>query len=234
MARLRGKRLGYPAFLLVVSGVGLTVLVTLLMNPPYFSSAPGYRWPLTVFIYDIVCVAGILAVLFPVACSRAFGVHYSTVQSSQVQAFGIRATRVLGLLIVHGHHPPGSESASHELLVGRRSFCATCYGLLTGAVVSLTLITASAVAGFPAWLASYSANPLYYAGLAGVIAGLLFPLITDLGAKTRYVLAFVFVVGTSLILLGVEQSAANLTADLFVVLLAVFWLLSRITLSHRS
>ena len=67
-----------------------------------------------------------------------------------------------------------------------------------------------------------------------MITGLLQPLMTDVGAKVRFVLAFVFVVGTSLMLLATELLAANLVADLFVVLLAIFLLLSRISLSHRN
>ena len=232
MTRPREKHVAYVAFLLVVSIFGLAISTALLMNTPAFVSAPSYRRTLIAFAYDVVCVAGILAALFPVACTRALGAQFSSAESAQLP--GIRATRLLGLLVIHGHHTSGSELTKHELLVCRRSFCATCYGLLTGAVVSLTTITAFAASGWPGWVGTYSSHLAYSVGVVAVITGLLQPLMTDVGAKTRFVLAFVFVVGTSLMLLATELLTANLVADLFVVLLAIFWLLSRISLSHRN
>jgi hypothetical protein len=230
MTRDQEKHVVYVAFLLMVSIFGLAISTTLLMNPPSFVSAPGYRRALVAFVYDVVCIAGILAALFPVACSRTFAAQFSSVES--VQVLGIRATRLLGLLVVHGHHASGSDLTKHELLVLRRSFCATCYGLLTGAVVSLAIITVFVVSGWPGWIGTYSVHLVYSVGVVAVITGLLQPLMIDVGAKARFVLAFVFVVGTSLMLLATELLTANLVADLFVVLLAIFWLLSRISLSH--
>ena len=233
MTSVRGKDLARLAFLLLVSAVGLVISTTLLMNPPHLASAPGYRWPLTTVVYDIICIAGILAVLFPIACSKVAGIHHSFEQPTEERPFRT-ATRVLGLLVVHGHHPPGSESTKHELLVGKRSFCATCYGLLTGAIVSLAFITVFSVTEWPRLMTIYSAYTLYFVGVTLVITGLLLPIVVDVGAKTRYVSAAVFVVGTGLMLLVTELLTEDLVADLFVVLLAVFWLISRISLSHRS
>ena len=232
MKRDQTKHVAYAAFLLVVSIFGLVISTALLRNPFSFGAAPGYRRTLMALVYDLVCIAGILAVVFPIACSRVSGARFSSAESPQL--LGIRATRFLGLLVVHGHHPSGSELTKHELLVRGRSYCATCYGLLTGAVVSLTIMTAFAVSGWQVWVGTYSAYLAYYVGVAAVITGLLQPLVLEVGAKARFVLAFVFVVGTSLMLLATELLTANLMADLFVTLLAIFWLLSRISLSHWS
>ena len=216
----------------MVSIFGLVISTVLLRNPFSFGAAPGYRRTLMALVYDLVCIAGILAVLFPIACSRMSGARASSAESPQL--LGIRATRFLGLLVLHGHHPSGSELTKHELLVRGRSYCATCYGLLTGAVVSLTIMTAFAISGWQGWVGTYSAYLAYYVGVAAVITGLLQPLTLEVGAKVRFMLASVFVVGTSLMLLATELLTANLMADLFVILLAIFWLLSRISVSHWS
>lgn len=75
---------------------------------------------------------------------------------------------------------------------------------------------------------------MYYVGVAAVVLGLAQTLVLRLGARARFILAMVFVVGTSLMLLATDLITADFMADLFVVLLAVFWLLSRISLSHRT
>ncbi len=232
MKRDQEKHVAYAAFVLLVSVFGLVISTALLRNPFSFGAVPGYRRTLMALVYDLVCITGILAVLFPIACSRVSGARFSSTEPPQL--LGIRATRFLGLFVVHGHHPSGSELTKHELLLRGRSYCATCYGLLTGAVVSLTIMTAFAVSGWQGWVGPYSAYLAYYVGVAAVITGLLQPLVLEVSAKARFVLAFVFVVGTSLMLLVTELLTANLMADLFVILIAIFWLLSRISLSHWS
>jgi uncharacterized membrane protein len=232
MMRGQEQRGAYVAFVLVVSILGLVISTTLLRNPPSFAAASGYRRALMVLAYDLVCIAGILAVLFPVACSGLLGARFSGAEMSGT--FGIRATRFFGVLVVHGHHTSGSESTKHELFFRGRSFCATCYGLLTGAIVSLTIVTAFVVSGWSGWSSIYPGYLVYCTGVVAVVTGLLQTLVPEAGAKARFVLAFVFVAGTSLMLLATELLSRNLVADFFVILLAVFWLLSRISLSHRS
>jgi hypothetical protein len=229
MTKGQDKRHAQVAFVLVVSIFGLVISTALLRNPLSFVAASGYRRGLVVLAYDIVCIAGILAALFPVACSGVLGVRFSSVEAPE--RLGMRATRLLGYLVVHGHHPSGSESTKHEFLVRGRSFCATCYGLMTGGVVSMTTVTGFAASG---WIGIYPAYVLYFVGVAGVITGLLQVFVPEAGAKTRFILAFAFVVGTSLMLLATELLTGNLVADLFVIFLVIFWLLSRISLSHRS
>jgi hypothetical protein len=232
MMRGKEQRGACVAFVLAVSIFGLVISTALLRNPLSFVAASGYRRVLIVLAFDLVCIAGIFAVLFPVACSSLLGVRFSSAEMSG--RLGIPATRFLGVLIVHGHHLSGSESTKHELFFKGRSFCATCYGLLTGAVLSLAMMTAFIVSGWSGWNNVYPAYLVYYVGVVAVVTGLLQTLVPEAGAKARFVLAFVFVAGTSLMLLATELLSKNLVADLFIILLAVFWLLSRISLSHRS
>jgi len=133
-------------------------------------------------------------------------------------------------LLLHGHHPAASGQKSHELWLGGKSYCATCFGLLTGAVVSLTAIVVFALSR---WADGRFAYALYAVGVVSVISALVPALGLRIRAPARFALAAFFVLGTCLMLVATDVLTANLIADLFVVLLAVFWLLSRISLSHR-
>jgi hypothetical protein len=139
----------------------------------------------------------------------------------------------MSVQILHGHHPLESTKR-HELLIMGRSFCATCYGLLAGAVLSLVTVTVFGLSGWSVWTDTHPAYFMYLLGVSGVIVGLSQVLMPSIRARARFALSFLFVVGTGLMLLSTDLLTANLGADLFVVLLAVFWLLSRISLSHRS
>jgi len=181
------------------------------------------------FIYGFICLAGIFAAFFPGPCSRLLGVRRSGEQ--YLRGLDARATRILGILLFHGHHPLGDEgSAMHELRLGGKSFCASCFGLLTGATLSLITL---AVFLFSDWADGYLVHFLYLSGLGGIVLGFV-PALLAIGARTRFVLGTVFVTGTCLMLIAMDVATANLTADLFVVLLALFWLICRISLSHRN
>jgi len=229
--RDREKHDTYASFILVASIFGLAVSAAFLGKPDPFVAASNERRVIIAFAYDLVCIVGMLAVLFPVACSQILGIRALPTEASQER--GIRATRFMSVQILHGHHPLESTKR-HELLIMGRSFCATCYGLLAGAVLSLVTVTVFGLSGWSVWTDTHPAYFMYLLGVSGVSVGLSQGLMPSIRARTRFALSFLFVVGTGLMLLSTDLLTANLGADLFVVLLAVFWLLSRISLSHRS
>lgn len=223
----------YVAFVLAVSIFGLTVSAILLGNPaPFLFPGSDGRRILMAVLYDSVCVVGMLAVLFPVPCAGVIGSRRFLPENAG--SLQVRTTRVLGVLLLHGHHPLGSETVAHELRLGNKTFCASCYGMFAGAFISLTAVTVFAFLGSPVFADARFAYVLYCGGVAGVIPGLLQALVLNTGARVRFVLATLFVVGTSLMLIATDVLTSSLTADLFVLMLAVFWLLSRLSLSHRS
>jgi|GEM_PF-3089682 len=230
--RAQTKRVIPVAFVFLVSIFGLAISAALLGKPASGSEDPTNRRVIIALVYDLVCAAGILAALFPVLCSgvvgsrRLFAEHREDIQR--------RTTEILGIRFLHGHHPVEPESAAHELLIGGKSYCATCYGLLSGAVFSLTVVTAFSLSSWSGWAESGLVLFVYCVGVAAVILGFIQTLTLRLGPRARFAAAMAFVVGTSLMLLATDLLTADLAADFFVVLLAVFSLLSRISLSHRS
>ena len=226
--RSKETRFSLIAFFLGVSAFGLAISASLLSSAPALPTESNARRAIVAIAYGAVCVAGILAALFPAACSGFLGIRRLLAESGG--SLETRATSVFGVLLLHGHHPAGSDQKTHELWLGGKSYCATCLGLLTGAVMSLTAIVLFAPSG---WGDSSLAYALYSVGVVGVILGLIPSFRLRIGARERFGLAAVFVLGTCLMLIATDILTANLIADFFVVLLAVFWLLSRISLSHR-
>jgi hypothetical protein len=227
--RRQERRLGYIAFIIVASAFGLAISASLLGNPAPFHLEFARRKTLVSVVFGSVCVAGILAALFPLPCEGVLGIRSRP--GEDAASLGMRATRLAGVLVLHGHHPPGPGEKRHELRFGRKSFCASCYGLLTGAVVSLAMV---AVFALTSWRDIHLAYVLYGLGVLAAILALVQALVFSPGARTRFVLAAGFVVGASLMLIATDMVTTSLAADLFIVLLAVFWLLSRISLSHRD
>ena len=227
--RSKYRRLLYIVFLLLVSSFGLIISTSMLEQLMQPTIEFGGRKIVVGFIYGSICLGGMLAAFFPGPCSRVMGVHRSGEQ--YLRGLDARATRAFGILLLHGHHPLGDErSTRHELRFRGKSFCASCFGLLTGAIISLMAI---AVFLFSDWADSYLAHFLYFSGLGWIVLGFV-PAILSVGARTRFVLGMVFVTGTCLMLIAMDVATANLTADLLIVLLALFWLISRTSLSHPN
>ena len=75
---------------------------------------------------------------------------------------------------------------------------------------------------------------LYSAGVVAVLAGFVQSFLSSIGPLTRFILAALFVLGTGLMLIAMDALTQDFILDLYVVFLAVFWLLSRMSLSHQS
>jgi len=229
--RKRDGRLAYTAFVLIVSTFGLITLASLLPAPVTKTATPDLRMIWIAIFYGAVCIVGTIAVLFPVACSRVLGTRIPFAEDAETSM--TRTTRVFGARLVHGHHPPGPETESHELQIGGKSYCATCFGLFAGAIASVIAVIAFAFHGWPERLDLGFAYGLYYLGVVGVILGLFQSLACTPKAWARFVLAAFYVVGTGFILIATDTLTANIMADLLAILLGVFWVLSRVSLSHR-
>ncbi len=170
-----------------------------------------------------VCLSGTLAALFPRFCSAisAFG------KQRKIDSDGAEARRI----ILRAHHPSCKNYSQHILSIGKYRFCATCSGLLVGAVIAVIGTAAYFFAGFTL------GNPLTMAalGLTGVAVGLLQSGSQRLSTgKTRFLSSTIFVFGTFLTLASIDSATKNIALDLFFVSLSVLWILTKIALSQRD
>jgi len=223
-------------FLLSVSFFGLFIVGTLTFYPPAIHESSPWRKPTVGSIFGLICVLGILAVFSPKKCSKAFHrgkgeANLRKTDRPEQERAGLQATsQILNLRIVHGHHPSCESFSSHEFRVGKRTFCVSCMGLLFGALITL----AGTIAYFfSEWLFVTESSPLIGVGALGVAFGLLRFLLFNVRRRVlRFSLNTFFVLGTFLVLIGIDTLIQSLSIDLFLVLLSVFWLSTRIRLSQ--
>ncbi len=223
------KRLVYTTFVLIVSAFGLIVSVSLVSSSDTSAVASGVRRSSIMLAYATVSSCGIVAVLFPSACSGILGTKKTLTKNTETPA--IHETRVFGLRLVHCHHF-GAEMGTHELQIKGKSYCATCFGLLTGAIFSMVSVGIFATYGWPSRLDLSYAYGLYFLGVAGPTLGLILAHGSHLRPRVRFALSAFFVVGTGFTLIATDTLTGSMTADVLVILLAVFWVLSRVSLSQ--
>jgi hypothetical protein len=208
---------------LLVSFLGLLLLAVLTVFPPTVSGNLSWRKPVIGSIFSSICALGILAVFSPNRCLRIFdiGKKNKTVSSDSAKLASHGTSNAL-----QGHHPTCGKYDAHIFRIKGRIFCAACAGLLLGGLLALA---GASVYFFGDWRVAEHSSLMVLLGVVGVSLGLFqfkFRSLVRLSVNT------VFVLGTLLILMGIDELVHNLFFDLFVVSLIVFWLFTRISLSQ--
>jgi len=218
-------------FLVSVSFFALILAVLLAVYPPISHEDFVWRKPMVGSAFGAVCVLGILAVLFPNKCSRFFDAGKR--EKSQNRFFGFKRNVSIShttASTLRGHHPLCGRFSAHVFRLGEKMFCATCSGLFSGALFALIGV---AMYFFGNWQTGQNAFLMILVGVVAVTLALLqSPLPRLQHSVIRLFSSAFFVVGTFLILVGIEELAHNTPADLFLVVLSVFWLMTRISLSQ--
>ena len=208
---------------LLVSFLGLLLLAALTAFPPTVSENLSWRKPVIGSIFGSICVLGILAVFSPNKCLRIFdiGKKNRTVGSDSSKLVSHGTSYAL-----QGHHPTCGKYDAHIFRIKNKIFCAACAGLLLGGLLALA---GASVYFFCDWRVAEHSSLMVLLGIVGVSFGLFqfkFKSLIRLSVNT------VFVLGTLLILIGIDGLVHSLFFDLFVVSLIVFWLFTRISLSQ--
>lgn len=190
----------------------LTVLI-IVFNPPPVQADPSSRKTLTWIVFNTICVAGVLASVFPETCSRVFLEKAGGNASPQKR--------------IEGHHPVCEAFSTHVVKIDKHVFCAACTGLFVGGVSAIVFSTAYFFSGLSL---EKSPQPV----LIGVIMVMLVLLGQAAKGFTRVLLNLVFPIGGMLVLIGFDNLFESLFLNAFITALIVFWIMVRTMVSSRS
>lgn len=216
------RRLPIPymlKFMLFVSLFGSLTTLVMMAHSPTPKTDLFLRGPLIGSTFIVVCAAGIASALSPRKCSRSFDTHVSNA------TFG-HESKIVSSVGSKAHHPDCGRFSNHTIQFNRRSYCAACTGLVFGASFAVAISALHFFFGFGT----------QGSGLLYVVIGQLGPVIGFIQFKfkgwVRFAANAFFVLGTSLILIGIDQRVGSLFVDLYVMCLVVFWIMTRITISQ--
>jgi len=220
-------------FLLSISFFGFLLIGVVSFESPTFQEGSLWQKEIIGIVYGLICIFGILAALFPNSCSqilnhkRKEGHSYFKVIASNDLEQGKVISQTFN---VQGHHRTCRNFSSHVFHIRSRTFCASCTGLLIGGLLAL----AETVLYFSCNWHIGSGLFLFALGVSGVALNMLSILLFDAWTRhlVRISLNAFFVFGTFLILVAVNEQAQNFGLNLLVIAFSVFWLLTRILLSH--
>lgn len=202
--------------------------VMLLILLAYSSSLPSitipYQHLIIILGFDLICIGGIIASLYPSLCSHLIfqqTLHQSTTTPvHQLPQYAPSYPR-------HGHHPDCENYASHVLSLHNKRYCAGCLGLMIGAIVGIG-------GSIPLLFGLSLSQPdiLLWTGAGFIVLGILQHQLSFNNNWIHFLLNIVFVLGPLLQLHALFTLNPSLTIELYLLTLIIFWIITRITLSQ--
>ncbi len=203
---------------------GLLLIGVVALNLQPIKANFLWRKPLIGSLYALICLAGIVAVFFPTLCSTLVTSKKKATRHSLATS-PFKPTSIYPF--IGAHHPDCQNFSAHVFHTNNRRTCAACLGLLLGGLISLA---GTGLFFFGEWSLSGNSLQGILLGLVGVGLGLLQ---YKIGSNIiRLIANSFFVIGTLFLLVGIDELAQSVLADLFVIGLALFWLFTRISLSQ--
>jgi len=203
-------------FLVCMSFFGVLLSVLFAFFPPSLHEDFVLRKPIVGSVFGLICVLGVLAAFFPKQCANLLD-------------FGEGKGRALhgDFAGAGGHHPSCENFSPHVFEIGDRRFCVACTGLTVGGLLALV---GTFLYFFIDWCVEQNSVLVVLIGLLGVSLGLF-----QFRAKqhlVRFSLNVFFVLGSFLVLVGIDGLVQSVFVDFFLVALIVFWLFTRILISQ--
>jgi uncharacterized membrane protein len=210
-------------FLVLTSIFGLLLSLFFVTYPPILEDDWGFRDLAVGSAFCAICILGIFAAIFPGSCSAT-------------PDFGKRNRNEKSYLLIHekdlrAHHPSCDNYSTHILRVGKREFCATCTGLLVGALTAMV----GAITYFSGSVQVGETRVLGIIGAAAVIVGFLQSAMPkSSNSITRFFASVSFVVGCFLVLVSLDEAVKSITIDLFFLALSILWIITKIAFSQSD
>ena len=224
----RGFKTHSHIFFIGISLTGLCIIGLLAFRAPPPLARSSYEKYLVGSVFGAICGLGIFAGLFPSRCT-----HITTRNSYHrlESRMHIREKKKI-LKMVNGHHPSCEHYSSHVLHIDDRKFCSGCTGMIIGAIIALILDFLYFFIGYEIGNIS---SLLVGVGAFSVGCSFIFFFSIDLrSGAARLILNAYFVFATALLLIGIDGKAGSLILNLYLLLLIVYWIITRMIISQQN
>jgi hypothetical protein len=206
-------------FMIACSIFGSLVILLMVVYPPMTMQDNFWRKPFVGSIFFLICAGGSLVAVSPRKCSRAH-------ETQMVKALMDSDVKTGFPVSSEGHHPDCGRFSAHTIRFKGTSYCAACTGLLMGGVVAMIVTALYFFFGLNAGSVSL---PAVLVGQLGLASGLIQ---FKFKSWTRSAANLLFVLGSSFMLIGVDQLVGSVFVDIYVSGLIVLWILTRVMISQ--
>lgn len=209
-------------FLILVSFFGLFFLITMYLWYPSLKTHNFFLESIILIIFMVICMGGMLAAIHPSTCKGLMKFQNNVHEKTQDN--GIR---------FEGHHPDCDHFQDHTFHIRGKKYCPGCTGLFIGAVIAVVGILLYFIEGLPFKdLPSLYGEIFFLVGVLIVFLALFMIVFLNMEKKLKFISNMALVLGSFLILMGMVGVKENLIMELYFILLVIFWIITRISVSE--
>lgn len=205
-------------FMVACSLFGWCTVLLMVIFPPAAMQETLWRKPFVGSVLFLISAGGSLAAVSPRTCSATHRTHMlETSKGSSAKTSSVSS---------EGHHPDCGRFSDHTIRVKGNSYCAACMGLFIGGVMAMSVTILYFFLGLNAGAMGF---PAVLMGQFGPALGLLqfkFKSWIRLSANV------LFVLGSCLILVGIDKLEQNVFVDVYLTGLILLWILTRVMISQ--
>ena len=235
----------YSNYYVLMSFSGLIFLVLIYLWSPPTKIINPFQKPLIFLAFMVICLSGMLAAVFPSKCRgiTTFNTksgnknHESNKKPGKNEIYVFNKESKLSSQTVirfEGHHPDCGKYESHIIHLKGKKYCPGCSGLLVGAILAVTGTILYYFMGLELIYGQIS----FWMGVATVFTSLILILFLNPDKNIiKFVSNIVLVIGSLLILVGIDSVKENILMEFYFLILVLFWIRARITVSkinHQS
>jgi hypothetical protein len=206
-------------FMIVCSLVGWFITILMVIYPSATTQDYFWRKPFVGSALFLICAVGSLVAVSPISCS-------ATHKTQMIETSEDSDARTGSPVSTKGHHPDCGRFSRHTIRFKGTSYCAACTGLLIGGIMAMSLTVLYFFSGFSAELIGF---PALLTGQLGPALGLVQ---FKFKGSVRVSANVVFVLGSCLMLIGIDQLVRSVFVDVYLTGLILVWIITRVMISQ--
>jgi hypothetical protein len=203
---------------MIFSFSGLFILVAMYLWAPQPTTYYTLQKQIILSLFIVICILGMFATICPSKCKT-----FMKFQNDSKNNVNVNAR-------FEGHHPDCGKFSSHTLNINGKKYCPGCLGLFMGVFIAIIGTLMYYFLGYPSFYGEIS----FWIGFVTVFLVLFLIVFLNLEKRLKLVSNMALVIGSFLILLGLDSVKGNLIMELFFIILVIFWILTRIVVSETS
>ena len=205
-------------FMVACSLFGMCTVILMIIFKPATMQDIFWRKPLVGSVLFLISAGGSLSAVSPRTCSTTHRTQMvETSKGSDVKTDSVSS---------EGHHPDCGRFSNHTIQFRSNSHCAACTGLLIGGIMTMSVTVLYFFLGLNAGAIGFPA----------VLTGQFGPALGFMQFKfkswIRLIANVLFVVGSCMILIGIDKLVQNVLVDVYVTGLILLWILTRVMISQ--
>jgi len=220
-------------YLIIISFIGLFLLSTLFLWSPKTSINYDFQKTLLLSVFLVICLLGMLAAVYPTKCVHIF--NFKKDFKIHRPHSRVKTESHNNIVKYEGHHPDCGKFGSHVFIIYGKKYCAGCTGLFLGGIIAVIGTLIYYFGYYSGYLRIFNGQVVFWIGFFVVLFSLIQMIFINLNNNViKFSSNLLLVLGSFLILIGIDTIRGNISLEIYFLVLVLFWILTRIRISQNN